>query len=176
MPGHRSHEGGRRLRYLHERLACVDTASRSKTGVFPWSCNGSGWVITSSPDAQSVTMLPTAATRPAASTPSAVGGRRPTSQPPVRTNSSQAPHARRPDLNQHLVPASGRGPGTSIIPTSPPVRRIPAASIWCLRVDCDGRPTFDRLEDFAGRRSSSFVDQRGGCRCDVRGINAGGGQ
>jgi hypothetical protein len=45
-----------------------------------------------------------------------------------------------------------------------------------LRVDCDGWPTFDRLGDFAVGRSSSFVDQRGGCRCDVRGVNAGGGQ
>jgi hypothetical protein len=33
MPGHRSYEGGDRLRYLRERLACVDTASVRKTGV-----------------------------------------------------------------------------------------------------------------------------------------------
>src|SRR3954465_1687108 len=56
------------------------------------------------------------------------------------------------------------------------MRRTPATSIWYLRVDCDGCPTFDRLGDLAVGRSSSFVDQRGGCRCDVRGVNAGGGQ
>lgn len=33
MTGHRSYESGDRLRYLHDRLACVDTGSRGKTGV-----------------------------------------------------------------------------------------------------------------------------------------------
>jgi hypothetical protein len=35
---------------------------------------------------------------------------------------------------------------------------------------------FRSVGDFAVGRSSSFVDQRGGRRCDVRGVNAGGGQ
>src|SRR3954466_11008732 len=69
----------------------------------PWSRNGSGWVITSSPDAQSVTMLPTAVTRPAASTPSAIGGRRPTTHPPGPNELIPIAPPRRPDLNQHLV-------------------------------------------------------------------------
>src|SRR3954462_2937008 len=124
----------------------------------PWSRNGSGWVITSSPGAQSVTLLPTAVTRPAASTPSAIGGPRPTSQPPVRTNSSQLPTPAALTSITTSSPASGRGPGTSISPTSPPVRRIPATSIWYLGVDCDGRLSVDCLGAFA---SSSFVDQRG---------------
>src|SRR4051794_32564566 len=142
----------------------------------PWSRNGSGWVITSSPAAQPVTMLPTAVTRPAASTPSAIGGRRPTSQPPVRTNSSQLPTPAALTWISTSSAASGRGPGTSIIPTSLPVQRIPATSIWYLRVACHGRPTFDRLRDVAVGRSSSLIDQGGGRRCDVRGVDAGGGQ
>src|SRR4051794_20653445 len=124
----------------------------------PWSRNGSGWVITSSPDAQSVTMLPTAVTSPAASTPSAIGGRRPTSQPPVRTTSSQLPTPAALTRISTSSPASARGPDTSISPTSPPVRRIPATSIRYLRVEWDGWPTFDRLGAFG---SSSFVDRRG---------------
>jgi hypothetical protein len=48
-------------------------------------------VIIASPGAQSPTAWPAASTVPAASTPSTIGGLAPTSQPPVRTNSSQLP-------------------------------------------------------------------------------------
>src|SRR3954466_3965363 len=124
-------------------LRAIDAEGAISVGAhIPWSRNGSGWVITSSPDAQSVTMLPTAVTRPAAATPTAMGGRRPTSQPLVRTNSSQLPTPAALTSISTSSAASARGPGTSIIPTSPPVRRIPATSIWYLRV-----------EGMAGRRS-----------------------
>src|SRR3954451_17094181 len=120
-------------------LRAIDAEGAISVGAHvPWSRNGSGWVITSSPDAQSVTLLPTAVTTPAASTPSAIGGRPPTSQPPVRTNSSQLPTPAALTWISTSSPASGRGSGTSISPTSPPVRRIPAASIRYLQVDCDG--------------------------------------
>jgi len=54
------------------------------------------------------TWSPTAATSPAASTPSAIGGRVPRSQSPVRANSSQLPtaHAR-----TSIKTSSGRSPG-----------------------------------------------------------------
>lgn len=106
-----------------------------------WSRNGSGWVITSSPGAQSVTVLPTASTRPAASTPSAIGGRRPTSQPPVRTNSSQLPTPVALTRINTSSSASERGPATSIVRTSPPVRQTPVTSIADASLDSRRRPT-----------------------------------
>jgi hypothetical protein len=48
----------------------------------PPARSGRGWVRTSSPGAQSWTAAPTAVTVPAASTPNAIAGAMPTSQPP----------------------------------------------------------------------------------------------
>src|SRR4051795_4170257 len=110
-------------------LRAIDAEGAISVGAHvPWSRSGSGWVITSSPDVQSVTMLPTAVTRPAASTPSAIGGARhpppqpgapnsgrhgrPATNPPAAGPNELIPvaHARRPDLNQHLVPSERTRP------------------------------------------------------------------
>ena len=85
-------------------------------------------MITSSPGARSVTLLDTATTLPAASTPSAIGGLRPTSHPPVRTISSQLPTPAAMTWISTSSSARGRGAGISIISTSPPMCRIPATS------------------------------------------------
>src|SRR4051812_33309463 len=102
--------------------------------------------MTSSPGAHSVTALPTAASTPAASTPSAVGGLLPTSQPPVRANSSQLPTPAALTSISTSSSARGRGRGTSIMQTSPPIRRIPATSIGgrfllVIRGASTGRPS-----------------------------------
>src|SRR5690348_3468233 len=101
----------------------------SRGAQVPWSRSGTGWVMTASPGAQSLTARPAAATVPAASTPSAIGGLAPTSQPPVRTNSSQLPTPAALTPSSTSSPASGRSSPTSIISTWSPIRRIPAACI-----------------------------------------------
>src|SRR5690349_20774392 len=101
----------------------------SRGAQVPWSRSGTGWVMTASPGAQSLTAWPTASTVPAASTPSAIGGLAPTSQPPVRTNSSQLPTPAALTPSSTSSPASGRSSPTSIIATWSPIRRIPAACI-----------------------------------------------
>ena len=96
----------------------------------PWSRSGSGWVMTWSPGAQSPAARPAATTVPAASTPSAIGGLAPTSQPPVRANSSQLPTPAAITSSSTSSPASGRGPATSISSTRSPAWRIPATCIF----------------------------------------------
>src|SRR4051812_14634682 len=71
---------------------------------------------------------------PAASTPSAIGGVRPTSHLPVRTNSSQLPTpAARISIRTSSF-ARGRGSGRSIGPTAPPNSLTPAARIKAARL------------------------------------------
>src|SRR4051812_11255016 len=71
---------------------------------------------------------------PAASTPSAIGGVRPTSHWPVRTNSSQLPTpAARISIRTSSF-ARGRGSGRSIGPTAPPNSLTPAARIKAARL------------------------------------------
>jgi hypothetical protein len=101
----------------------------SRDAQVPWSRSGTGWVMTASPGAQSLTARPAAATVPAASTPSAIGGLAPTSQPPVRTYSSQLPTPAAITSSNTSSPASGRGSPTSIISTRAPAWRIPATCI-----------------------------------------------
>ena len=101
----------------------------SRGAQVPWSRSGTGCVITASPGAQSPTAWPTASTMPAASTPSAIGGLAPTSQPPVWTNSSQLPTPAALTSSSTSSPACGRGSPTSIISTRAPTRRIPATCI-----------------------------------------------
>src|SRR5277367_4668509 len=85
--------------------------------------------MTASLGVQSVTAGPAASTVPATSTPSAIGGVAPTSQPPVRTNSSQLPTPAARTSTSTSSSASGRGSSTSIISTRVPTRRIPATCI-----------------------------------------------
>src|SRR5580692_4231796 len=95
----------------------------------PRSRSGSGCVSTASPGVQSLTAPPTAVTVPAASTPSAIGGTAPTSQPPSRTNASQLPTPAAATSSSTSSPASGRGSAVSITSTGAPARPIPATSI-----------------------------------------------
>src|SRR5262245_23885870 len=66
---------------------------------------------------------------PAPSTPSAIGGARPTSHSPVRTNSSQLPTPAARISIRTSSSARGRGSGRSIRLTAPPNSLIPAARI-----------------------------------------------
>ena len=95
----------------------------------PCSRSGSECVVTRSPTLTPSTEFPTAATIPAASTPSAIGGWVPVSQPPVRTNSSQlpAPHAWTSISTSSVRTARGGGSRSSS--TGPPIWRTPAARI-----------------------------------------------
>ena len=106
----------------------------SRGAQVPWSRSGTGWVMTASPGAQPPTAWPTASTVPAAATPSAIGGLAPTSQPPVRTNSSQLATPAALTSSNTSSPASGRGSPTSIISTWAPSRRIPATCISRLQI------------------------------------------
>src|SRR3954464_1560744 len=83
--------------------------------------------MTSSPTDHPSTPAPTAATVPAAATPSAIGGRGPTSHDPSLTRSSQGPTpAARTAMSVSPAPA-GRGSASDSSRTSPPNRSIPAA-------------------------------------------------
>ena len=95
----------------------------------PCSRSGAECAATRSPTANRPAEVPTAATTPAASTPRAMGGRVPTSQPPVRTNSSQlpTPHAR---TSSRISSArSARGSASSRNWIAPSMWRTPAARI-----------------------------------------------
>ena len=70
---------------------------------------------------------PTAMSSPAASTPRARGGTRPTSQPPVRTISSQFPTPAALTSISIWPASSGGGSGSSRTVTSPPYASMPAA-------------------------------------------------
>jgi hypothetical protein len=76
---------------------------------------------------QLIAALGGGATVPAAATPSAIGGRGPTSHDPSLTMSSQGPTpAARTAMSVSPAPA-GRGSGSDSSRTSPPNRSIPAA-------------------------------------------------
>src|SRR5205814_10302215 len=77
--------------------------------------------------ARAATPAPPAATGPDAATPSAIGGRGPTSHDPSLTMSSQgATPAPRTAMSVSPAPG-GRGSGSDSSRTSPPNRSIPAA-------------------------------------------------
>src|SRR3954454_4010774 len=104
---------------------CAEATSRSAQQ--PWYGSGSGCVITAAPAAGHSTSGPTPTTSPAASTPSAKGGTRPTSRPPVRTNSSQFPTPAALTSISTCPVSSGGGSGSSRSATSSPNASIPAA-------------------------------------------------
>src|SRR5829696_896613 len=79
------------------------------------------------PAAGHSTSGPNPTTSPAASTPSANGGTRPTSQPPLRTNSSQFPTPAALTSISTCPVSNGGGSGSSRSATSPPNASMPAA-------------------------------------------------
>src|SRR3954462_10555336 len=94
-------------------------------------------------------------TSPAASTPRANGGTRPTSQPPVRTNSSQFPTPAALTSISTWPVAHGGGSGSSASPTPSPHPSVPAAlklmpgsgrdRRWSKRAD-DVQPRIEQAE------------------------------
>ena len=119
--------------------ATAAAGAASHSAHAPWSRSGTGWVSTSSPGASVTTFSPTDSTTPAASTPSAMGGCRPTSHCPLRTNSSQfATPAARTEITSSSGPGEP-GAASSSMRTSPPNLSMPAARIVAiLRPACGG--------------------------------------
>src|SRR3954453_5448123 len=101
--------------------------ARSRSAQQPWYGSGSGCVITAAPTAGHSTSGPTSTTWPAASTPSAKGGTRPTSQPSVRTNSSQFPTPAALTSISTCPASNGGGSGNSRSVTPSPNASMPAA-------------------------------------------------
>jgi hypothetical protein len=132
------------------QLALGGLRARSPAGAIsrgahvPWSRNGTGCVITASPGAQSPTAWPTASTVPAASTPSAIGGLAPTSQLPVRTDSSHTATPAALTSSSTSSSARGRSSPASIISTRTPTRRIPATCISVRPWTASGRTQLHR--------------------------------
>jgi hypothetical protein len=91
---------------------------------------GSECVVTASPGRSRRTPAPTETTSPAASTPSAIGGRAPVSQPPVLTNSSQLPTPLARTASSTSPARGGPGSGSSSGCIADPIRSAPAARIW----------------------------------------------
>ena len=90
---------------------------------------GSECVVTASPGRRLRTPAPTEATSPAASTPRAIGGRPPVSQPPVLMNSSQLPIPQARTSSSTSPARGGPGSGSSSGCIADPNRSTPAARI-----------------------------------------------
>src|SRR5215469_15732738 len=107
--------------------AACSAAAMNCSAQAPCSRSGSECTVTRSPARIPSARSPAAATSPAASTPSAIGGRMPRSQPPVRANSSQLPTPHACTSSKTSSGRNARGPGTSSSSIAAPIRRIPAA-------------------------------------------------
>src|SRR3954470_19735971 len=142
---------------------CAGATSRSAQQ--PWYGSGTGCVITATPAAGHSTSGPTPTTSPAASTPSAKGGTRPTSQPPVRTNSSQFPTPAALTSISTCPVSNGGGSGSSSSATSAPNASMPAARKLTRGLSRDpdpagGRPRDKHSGGCASRGSGGFGDGR----------------